>query len=80
MATQYELYRTYIDGAFRAGVVFKRGRKWLHFWYVGAPRPRKLHLAEERYLRPLGKMTQKQRKRFNESVRTFGGPRVALRP
>ena len=62
----------------RYGVVIKRGRKWMTVWYVGYPRPTKLSLLEERYMTEKGKLTNRQRARFNQSVRRAGGKRGAL--
>ena len=73
-----QLIRTHIDGAYRVGVVIKEGPKWIHFHYVGAPRPTKLRKDAARYFTELGEITPKQRRRFNQSVVRFGGKRGAI--
>lgn len=74
-----QLIRTHIDGAYRVGVVTKEGRKWIHFHYVGAPRPRKIRKDQARYFTVLQEeITPKQRRRFNQSAVRFGGKRGAI--
>jgi len=73
-----DLIRTYVDGAYRVGVVTKTGRKWLHFHYVGAPRPVKLPKADARYFTVLGEISPKQRRIFNKAAVMAGGKRGAI--
>jgi hypothetical protein len=73
-----QLIRTHIDGAYRVGVVTKEGRKWIHFHYVGAPRPVRIPKAAARYFKPMGEVTPKQRRTFNQSAVRFGGKRGAI--
>lgn len=73
-----ELIRHHTPDGYRCGIITQRGRKWMRVHYVADAKPTRLPLTEERYMRPLGDLTPKQRRRFNQSVRNHGGMRGAV--
>lgn len=73
-----ELIRHHTPEGVRYGVVVHLGRKWMKVWYVAFPRATRMRVDEQRWMRPVGTLSPKQRKRFNQSVRRVGGKRGAI--
>ena len=76
--TNSALLRAYLDGAWRACIITKVGRIWIHVHYVGAPRAMKILKSNAHFKLLQEKMTTKQWRRFKASIARAGGSRSAI--
>ena len=73
-----ELIRHHTIEGYRCGVITMKGRKWLRVHYVGAARPTRMRLDEQRHMTTVCTLTAKQRRRFNKAAVIHGGKRGAI--
>ena len=73
--TNSALLRAYINDAYRACMILKVGRIWVTVQVVGAGHPIKVRKGETTFKLLQAEMTDKQRRRFQESIRRARGSR-----